>query len=54
MNKQTTKTWIEKVWGALSFQRRLLIWDAYMAKFHLIDSAKAVVTNTRPDTSIQY
>ena len=50
MNEQTTKTWIEKVWGTLSFQRRLLIWDAY--KCHLTDSAKAAVTNTRSDTSI--
>ena len=48
MNEQTTKTWIEKVWGTLSFQRRLLIWDSY--KCHLTDYAKVAVTNTRSDT----
>ena len=50
MNELTTKTWIEKVWGTLSFQRRLLIWDVY--KCHLTDSAKAAVKNTRSDTSL--
>jgi len=50
MNEQTTKTWIEKVWGTLSFQKRLLIWDAY--KCHITDSAKASVKGTRSDTSI--
>ena len=33
MSEHTTRIWIEKVWGTLSFQRRLLIWDAY--KCHL-------------------
>ena len=50
MNEETTKTWIEKVWGTLSFQKRLLIWDAY--KCHITDSAKASVKGTRSDTSI--
>jgi len=50
MNEQTTKTWIEKVRGTLSFQRRLLIWDAY--KCHMTDSAKASVRSTRSDTCI--
>ena len=50
MNEQTTKTWIERVWGTFSFQRRFLIWDAY--KCHMTDSAKASVKGTRSDTSI--
>ena len=29
MNEVLTKEWIDRVWGRLNFQRRLLVWDAY-------------------------
>ena len=29
MNEELTLEWLDSVWGRLSFQRRLLIWDAY-------------------------
>ena len=29
MNEALTIKWIDSVWGRLSFQRRLLVWDAY-------------------------
>ena len=29
MNEDLTVEWVDKVWGGLSFSRRLLIWDAY-------------------------
>ena len=29
MNEALTITWIDSTWGQLSFQRRLLIWNAY-------------------------
>ena len=29
MNEDLTITWLDKVWGHLSFQKRLLVWDAF-------------------------
>ena len=29
MNENLTKDWLDRAWGRLSFNRRLLIWDAY-------------------------
>ena len=29
MNEPLTVKWVDSVWGHLSFQRRLLVWDAY-------------------------
>ena len=33
MNEQTTKTWIEKIWGTLLLQRRVLIWEVPPNRF---------------------
>jgi hypothetical protein len=41
MNEELTKDWVNRVWGKLAFQRRLLVWDMY--KCHLTESVKALV-----------
>ena len=43
MNENLTKDWVNRVWGTLGFQRRLLVWDAY--KCHLTESVKTLVNN---------
>ena len=47
MNEKLTIDWVKRVWGTLSFEKRLLIWDAY--RCHMMDSVKHEVnrvTNT--------
>ena len=29
MNEELTIQWLDRVWGSLSFQKRLLVWDAF-------------------------
>uniref|UniRef100_A0A1X7UPU3 DDE-1 domain-containing protein n=1 Tax=Amphimedon queenslandica TaxID=400682 RepID=A0A1X7UPU3_AMPQE len=41
MNEELTKDWVRRGWGALSFERRLLVWDTY--RCNLMDSVKSVV-----------
>ena len=51
MNTDLTKDWVCRVWGQLSFQKRLLVWDAY--KRHLMSSVRQEVTRgTNTDLSI--
>ena len=38
MNEKLTTDWVKRVWGALSFEKRLLVWDAY--RYHMMDSVK--------------
>lgn len=41
MNEAITNDWVTRVWGALNFQRRLLVWDAY--RCHLMSSVSSHV-----------
>ena len=51
MNEALTKDWINRVWGALNFGRRLLVWDAY--KCHITASVRSCVDKqTNSDVSI--
>ena len=50
MDKKLTEIWVDKVWGTLSFHRRMLVWDAY--KCHLTDSVEAKVKQTRSDVVV--
>ena len=51
MNEALTKTWLDKVWGRLSFGRRLLVWDAY--RCHIMDSvSQHVLSATKTDVSV--
>ena len=47
INEKLTNDWVKRVWGVFSFEKRLLVWDAY--KCHLLESVKHEVqraTNT--------
>ena len=50
MNEKLTEIWVDKVWGTLSFHRRMLVWDAY--KCHLTDSVEAKVKQARSDVVV--
>ena len=50
MNEGTTKEWIKKVWGALSFGRRLLSWDSFNA--HRTKSVKQYLEKLRTDIAM--
>ncbi len=51
MNENLTKNWIKRGWGALSFGRRLLVWDAY--RCHVMESVRDVlVKQTNSDASV--
>lgn len=41
MNQELTKDWIDRVWGRLNFQWRLLVWDAY--RCHIMSSITTYV-----------
>ena len=51
MNEVLTKEWIDKVWGRLNFQRRLLVWDAY--RCHIMSTVTSHVDrSTNTDISV--
>ena len=51
MNEQLTKDWVDRTWGRLNFQRRLLVWDAY--RCHVMSNVAAHVTKaTNTDISV--
>lgn len=50
MNESTTKEWITKVWGTLSFGRRLLSWDSFNA--HRTISVKQYLEKLRTDIAM--
>lgn len=51
MNEDLTIDWVTKVWGALNFQRRLLVWDAY--RCHLMSSVSShVEKSTNSDINV--
>ena len=39
MNDSLTEVWLEKVYGNLSFSKRLLVWDSY--KCHISEKMKS-------------
>ena len=50
MNEQLTKDWVDRAWGRLNFQRRLLVWDAY--RCHVMSNVASHVTKaTNTDIS---
>ena len=48
MNEALTIDCVTRVWGALSFQQRLLVWDAY--RCHLMSSVTSNVENSLADS----
>ena len=50
MNEELTKDWVKRAWGSLSFNRRLLVWDAY--RCHIMATVRSVVKQTNTDMSI--
>ena len=51
MNEELTKDWISRAWGLLSFNQRLLVWDAY--KCHITDAVISHAQKTaKTDVSI--
>ena len=51
MNEALTVQWIDSVWGRLSFQRRLLVWDAY--RCHMTEKVKDhIQRQTKSDTCL--
>ena len=50
MNEELTKDWVKRAWGSLSFNRRLLVWDAY--RCHIMATVRGVVKQTNTDMSI--
>ena len=50
MNEELTHTFIEKVIGRLSFDARLLVWDAYCC--HIMVSTKTKVRQSKVDMAV--
>ena len=50
INEDLTHTWLNKVWGALAFSRRLLCWDAYQC--HIQDSTKHLLSKLKIDAAV--
>ena len=46
----TTLRWIELIWGALAFSRRLLVWDSFQC--HKTSAVKKRLSTVRTDTVI--
>ena len=49
INEDLTHTWLNKVWGALAFSRRLLCRDAY--RCHIQDSTKQRLSKLKTDAA---
>ena len=50
MNEELTKDWVKRAWRSLSFNRRLLVWDAY--RRHIMATVRSVVKQTNTDMNI--
>lgn len=51
MNEKLTIDWVKRVWGTLSFEKRLPVWDAY--RCHMMDNVKHKVNRiTKTDISL--